>query len=147
MSVRTILGVPFVRFYCSKRNCKELETEKNKYYFGVIVENVLSQFYSIIAKSVEDTANESGYNVVLRNGDDSSEKELRYLKVLKSNRVDGIILTPTGKNAKYINWLIDSGTKVVLLDRLIDGVNCDTVLADDASGAYNAVKYLTEQRL
>lgn len=123
------------------RNLRQKKTNT----IGVIVGNVLSQFYSIIAKSVEDTANKSGYNVILCNGDDNPEKELRYLKVLKSNRVDGIILTPTGKNAKYVNWLIESGTKVVLLDRLIDGVDCDAVLVDNENGAYNAVKHLIVQ--
>jgi DNA-binding LacI/PurR family transcriptional regulator len=119
--------------------------QKKTNTIGVIVGNVLSQFYSIIAKSVEDIANKFGYNVILCNGDDDPEKELKYLKVLKSNRVDGIILTPTGKNAKYINWLIESGTKVVLLDRLINGVDCDSVLVDNENGAYNAVKHLINQ--
>jgi len=123
------------------RNLRQKKTNT----IGVIVGNVLSQFYSIIAKSVEDTANKFGYNVILCNGDDNPEKELKYLKVLKSNRVDGIILTPTGKNAEYVNWLIESGTKVVLLDRLINGVDCDAVLVDNEIGAYNAVKHLTNQ--
>lgn len=112
---------------------------------GVIVGNILSQFYSIIAKSVEDVAQKNGYNMILCNGDDDPQKELKYLKVLKSNRVDGIILTPTGKNAEYVNRLIDSGTKVVLLDRLIEGVNCDAVLVDNETGAYKAVKHLIDQ--
>lgn len=123
---------------------RSLRQEKT-YTIGVVVGNVLSQFYSVIAKSVEDVANKSGYNVILCNGDDNPEKELRYLKVLKANRVDGIILTPTGKNADYVNWLIDSGTKIVLLDRLIDGVECDAVLVDNENGAYKAVKYLIDQ--
>jgi len=41
--------------------------------------------------------------------------------------------------------MIESGTKVVLLDRLIDGVDCDSVLVDNENGAYNAVKHLTNQ--
>ncbi|MDD3657015.1 MAG: LacI family DNA-binding transcriptional regulator [Atribacterota bacterium] len=119
--------------------------QKKTYSIGIIVGNVLSQFYSVIAKSVEDTANKYGYNVILCNGDEDSEKELNYLKILKSNRVDGIILTPTGKNPTYIQHLINSGTKVVLLDRLLEGVNCDAVLVDNAIGAYKAVRHLIEK--
>lgn len=119
--------------------------QNRTYTIGIIVENVLSQFYSIIAKSVEDVANKSGYNLILCNGDESPDKELKYLKLLKSNRVDGIILTPTGKNAEYINGLIESKTKVVLLDRKIDGIDCDAVLVDNKNGAYVAVKHLLEQ--
>jgi DNA-binding LacI/PurR family transcriptional regulator len=119
--------------------------QKKTYTIGIIVGNVLSQFYSVIAKSVEDVANKSGYNVILCNGDDNPEKELRYLKVLKANRVGGIILTPTGKNVDYINGLIDSGMEIVLLDRLIDGVKCDAVLIDNEESAYKAVKHLIDQ--
>lgn len=123
---------------------RSLRQEKT-YSIGIVVGNVLSQFYSVIAKSVEDTANKFGYNTILCNGDENPEKELNYLKVLKSNRVDGIILTPTGKNSEYVNNLISSGTKVVLLDRVIEGVDCDAVLVDNANGAYKAVKYLIDQ--
>jgi DNA-binding LacI/PurR family transcriptional regulator len=94
---------------------------------------------------VEDTANKFGYHTILCNGDENPEKELEYLKVLKSNRVDGIILTPTGKNSEYVQHLINSKTKVVLLDRLIEGVDCDAVLVDNTNGAYKAVKHLIDQ--
>lgn len=123
------------------RNLRQRKTNS----IGVIVGNVLSPFYSIIAKTVEDIANEWDYSTILCNGDENPEKELKYLKILKSNRVDGIILTPTGKNSHYINWMIDSGVKIVLLDRLIKGTNCDAVLVDNENGAYKAVKYLIEQ--
>ena len=123
------------------RNLRQKKTNS----IGIIVGNVLSQFYSVIAKSVEDMANKFGYNTILCNGDENPEKELNYLKVLNSNRVDGIILTPTGKNSEYVQHLINSRTKVVLLDRLIEGVDCDAVLVDNANGAYKAVKHLIDQ--
>ena len=119
--------------------------QKKTNSIGIIVGNVLSQFYSVIAKSVEDMANKFGYNTILCNGDENPEKELNYLKVLKSNRVDGIILTPTGKNSEYVQHLINSRTKMVLLDRLIEGVDCDAVLVDNTNGAYKAVKHLIDQ--
>ena len=123
------------------RNLRQKKTNS----IGVIVGNVLSPFYSIIAKTVEDIANKWGYSTILCNGDENPEKELKYLKILKSNRVDGIILVPTGKNSNYINWMIDSGVKIVLLDRLIKGTDCDAVLVDNENGSYKAVKYLIEQ--
>ena len=83
--------------------------------------------------------------MILCNGDENPEKELSYLKVLKSNWVDGIILTPTGKNSSYIQHLIDSGIKVILIDRLVKGINCDAVLVDNYFGAYKAVNCLIEQ--
>jgi LacI family transcriptional regulator len=112
------------------------------YTIGVIVGNILSNFYSIIAKSIEDTVKKYNYSMILCNGDDDPSEELKYLKILKSNKVDGIILTPTNKNVQYINKIIESGTKVVLIDRLIEGVNCDAVIVDNRNGSYKAIKYL-----
>lgn len=119
--------------------------QKKTNSIGVIVGNVLSQFYSEIAKSVEDTANKFGYNTILCNGDENPKKELQYLRVLKSNRVDGIILVPTGKNLEYIRNLMHTRIKIIFLDRSVEGVKCDTVLVDNSLGAYKAVKHLIGQ--
>ena len=112
---RVLHNYPGVRDKTRKR---VLETIKHLYYevnilardlrqkkthnIGIIVGNVLSQFYSTIAKAVEDVAQKEGYNMILCNSDDSPEKELEYLKVLSSNKIAGINLTPTGKNVDYI---------------------------------------------
>lgn len=154
---RVLSGYPGVREKTKKKVTKitsELNYEvdgiarslrqKKTYKIGVIVGNVLSQFYSTLAKSIEDVANKYGYSVILCNGDDNPEKELKYLKVLRSSRVDGIIIAPTGKNSDYVNNLMQSNIKVVLVDRLIDGVDCDAVVVDNEKGAYTAVKYLTD---
>ncbi|MDD3776503.1 MAG: LacI family DNA-binding transcriptional regulator [Actinomycetota bacterium] len=109
---------------------------------GIIVGNVLSQFYSTLAKAVEDVAIEEGYSLILCNGDDNPQKELKYLRILKANRVDGIILTPTGKNASYIDFLKKSGMQIVLVDRLVPGLENDAVLVDNEKGSYEAIKYL-----
>jgi Transcriptional regulators len=155
---RVLSGFPGVREKTKKKVMKitsELNYEvdgiarslrqKKTFKIGVIVGNVLSQFYTVLAKSIEDIANKYGYSVILCNGDDDSEKELNYLKVLRSSRVDGIIIAPTGKNVGYINNLLQSNIKIVLVDRLIEGVDCDAVLVDNEKGAYTAVKYLIDK--
>ena len=45
------------------RNLRQKKTNS----IGIIVGNVLSRFYSEIAKSVEDTANKFGYHTILCN--------------------------------------------------------------------------------
>ena len=123
---------------------KSLKQERTM-TIGIVLGNILSQFYSIVAKSVEDTASKYGFSTILCNGDDDPAKELKYLKILKSNRVDGIILTPTGKNATYVNKLIKNGTKIVLLDRMIENVSCDAVLVDNLNGSFQAINHLIGQ--
>jgi DNA-binding LacI/PurR family transcriptional regulator len=117
--------------------------ERKTNTIGIIISDVLNPFYSVIAKSVEVIAHKNGYNLILCNSDDDPEKELKYLKVLRSNRVDGILLTSTTcSNSNYINSLLDSDIPIVLMNELIDGVNCDAVVVDNEDAAYKAVKYL-----
>ena len=123
---------------------RSLKNKKTK-IIGVIVGNAKSIFYSTLANYIEEIANKYGYNIILSNSDYCEDKELEHLKVLKTVQVDGIILTPTGKNSKYVNKLLKSGTKVILLDRLIKKVHCDFVKVNNVNGAYLAVKHLIEQ--
>jgi len=119
--------------------------QRKTYTIGLIVGNVLSQFYSTIAKSIEDTARDYGYKTILCNGDDDPVKEMEYLKILRSNKVDGIILTPTGLNRDFIKSTMNAGIQIVLLDRLIDGLDADAVLVDNYEGSYTATKYLLDK--
>jgi LacI family transcriptional regulator len=118
---------------------------KKTHSVGVIVSNVLSPFYSVIAKSVEDAAIRNGYRTILCNGGDNPEKELNYLKVLHENRVDGIILSPTGKNRDYLSYLLGSGIPVVFVDRIVEGIECDTVLVNNREASRGAVEFLFER--
>jgi len=155
---RVINDYPFVREETKKKVLKVIDEthyrvnavarnlrRKKTHSVGVIISNVLSPFYSIIAKAVEDVANKNNYSTILCNGGDSPEKERKYLKVLHENRVDGIILSPTGKNKDYLNYLISSGIPIAFIDRVVEGVNCDTVMVNNREASYNAIDYLIKK--
>jgi DNA-binding LacI/PurR family transcriptional regulator len=123
------------------RNLRRRKTHS----IGVIISNVLSSFYSVIAKAVEDVAIRNMFSTVLCNGGDSPEKELNYLKVLHENRVDGIILSPTGKNRDYLSFLVSSGIPVAVIDRTVKGLECDSVLVNNREASREAVGYMLRQ--
>jgi DNA-binding LacI/PurR family transcriptional regulator len=123
------------------RNLRRRKTHS----IGVIISNVLSSFYSVIAKAVEDVAITNRYSTVLCNGGDDPDKELNYLKVLHENRVDGLILSPTGKNLRYLLFLISSGIPVTVVDRTVEGLQCDTVLVNNREASYRAVRYMLDR--
>jgi DNA-binding LacI/PurR family transcriptional regulator len=79
------------------------------------------------------------------NSDDSQEKEGRYLKLLYSRRVDGVILTVAGYREKEFTKEELSLLKkmnIVLIDREINGMTTLIVKVNNFAGAYSAVKYL-----
>lgn len=114
-------------------------------YIGLIIPDVTNIFFSNIIRGIQDVCEEHGYNVLVVNSDDSQEKEGRYLKLLYSRRVDGVIITVAGyREEKYSEEELSLMKKMrmVLIDREINGLAVPIVKVNNFGGAYSAVKYL-----
>lgn len=111
---------------------------------GFLIPDILNPVHSAIAKAFEDALYTANYSLILGNSDEELEVELSYLKVFLSKEVDGIALTPTGENRRFLFSLVESGKHLLLLDRLLEGMKTDCVLFDNIVGAYQAVRHLIE---
>src|SRR5215470_14371427 len=109
---------------------------------GLLIGDVENSFYSVIAKNVESVATHAGYHIVLCNSNDDAETESQYLQLLEGMRVDGLIITPTGRNRRHLRRLMEKGTVIVQIDRMVDGLNADAVLLDNEAGAMAGVSHL-----
>lgn len=67
-----------------------------------------------------------------------------YYKSISNPTSSGIIVLPdeSPQCAKVINLAVESGVKVVFVDRLIEGVTVSSVMIDNTHGAYQATNYL-----
>lgn len=121
-----------------------LVTKKTK-TIGLLLPDISNAFFAELARGVEDGANCEGYNVILCNTDDDSDKEIQYLNVLKVKHVDGIIfLSAALSNHNEIKELNHKGFPLVVLDRALDVENMMTVYLDNIMGGYIATKHLAE---
>jgi DNA-binding LacI/PurR family transcriptional regulator len=109
---------------------------------GLLIGDVENSFYSVIAKHVESVAKDAGYQIVLCNSNDDPETEKQYLRLLDGMRVDGLVITPTGGNQRHLRRLIEKGTVIVQIDRMVEGLNADAILLDNEEGAMTAVSHL-----
>ncbi len=82
---------------------------------GLIIPDVMNLFFSELARGVEDSADKIGYSLILCNTDNKESKEKKYLKILQSKMVDGIIMTAVENSSG--TYLKDCKTPLVLLDR------------------------------
>jgi LacI family transcriptional regulator len=124
---------------------KSLKLKSTK-TIGLIICDITNPFYPDIVKSIENQANKNDFNIILCNSDYKPEKEIRYLNILIGKRVDGMIITPTGKVPLLKKTLDQNAVPFVLIDikpSLRNRVNC--VYADQEFGAYLAVKHLINQ--
>lgn len=114
-------------------------------YIGLIIPDVTNTFFSNLIRGIQDISEEYGYNVLVVNSDDSQEKEGRYLKLLYSRRVDGVIMTVAGyqeENFPEEELSLLKKMRIVLIDREINGLTTSIVKINNFGGAYSAVKYL-----
>ena len=98
---------------------------KDTKIIGVIVGDTSDPYFASIVRGVEDVARSYGYVVIVCNSDRQPEIELRYLDVLDSYRVDGVIFTGSGLSDEayidnitpYIEHFENRGAAVITMGR------------------------------
>lgn len=129
--------------YVPNQIARSLRTRQTR-MVGLLIGDVENSFYSVIAKNVESVAKDSGYHVVLCNGDDEPAVEREYLKLLEGMHVDALIVTPTSKNRRHLVRLMEAGIVIVQVDRRVEGLEADAILVDNEAGAASAVGHLVD---
>lgn len=59
--------------------------------------------------------------------------------------VDGILLMSVSDEKDHVVEIKNSGIPIVLIDRLINNIDIDAVVVDNATGSYEAVKSLLDK--
>lgn len=109
---------------------------------GLIVSDSSNLFFAFMQTYIEDIFASYGYSIIVSNSHYSLEKELEVLKMLRSKRVDGILIVPENTDSRYMENINRSGIPVVIIERELQGANLDSVLIDNRRGSFNATEYL-----
>jgi LacI family transcriptional regulator len=114
---------------------------------GVIIPNIMNSFFAKVFVGIEAKATECGYHLISCISNESFEKEAKTIELLKSDTLDGIIIslaeeTQIKQEYTHIKNAINEGVPVVMFDRVADTIACDKIVIDDVEGAYRATKHL-----
>lgn len=107
-----------------------------------VIPDITNVFWTTVARGVEDAAHSHGYSVLLCNTDEDLAKQGRYLDVIVSRRVDGVIIAPCDTDAENLRVLRDHHIATVVIDRRVTGWDVDTVYGDSLSGAHALTRHL-----
>lgn len=116
---------------------------------GVIIPDVLAQFFAKSLNGIETTASRLGYKLLICISNESSKKEAESIKTLVNGNVDGIIMslakeTQANKNYDHFKQAIDLKVPIVLFDRVSEALQCDKITINDFEIAGEATKELYE---
>jgi LacI family transcriptional regulator len=115
---------------------------KKTHTIGVVVPDIRNPFFSAIFHEIENYVNPFHYNILLCNTQEDGDEELRYLKILLSRSVDGIIIAPV--SARAVSFMNINKVPYVLVDRKFDEFETDYIGCDHYNGMLEAVNYLIE---
>ena len=110
---------------------------------GLLLEDVANPFSSTLHRAVEDTAKRHGMLVFAGSSDEDPDREREVLGAFVRHRVDGLIVMPAPHHRNGL--LVEQrrqGKPAVIVDRLLDFLDTDSVTADNRVGAREAVRHL-----
>lgn len=123
---------------------RSLKTSRT-HTIGVVAPDLAGDFFMFIAESMNRELTLHGYSIVVSTSRDSEEEEAKRLRHLAERLVDGIVLIPIGSSSTYLPQIFALGIPIVLVDRGLKGCEADQVLADNETGAYEAVRALIRE--
>lgn len=112
---------------------------------GLIISDITNPFFPQVVRGAEDSAFQHGYLLITFNTDDQAEREKQILSLLRSRRVDGVLLVvaPSADgDVSHIRKTEESGIPIVCLDRIPPGVALDSVSVDNVAAAQLCVRHL-----
>ncbi|MDR2019755.1 MAG: LacI family transcriptional regulator [Treponema sp.] len=108
---------------------------------AILAPELSNDFFMTMAEGMERELNARGYTLLVASSANSVEEEKKWTAMLTGRMVDGIVVIPAGSRGEH---LTGRGVPVVLVDRLVEGIDLDAVLSDNEEGAYRLTRALLE---
>ncbi len=117
---------------------------------GIIVPMADRNFFASIIRGIEEIVNDAGYNVIICQSNDSTEKEKSNINTLLESQVDCIMASYAKSTTNFDHYkrIIERDVPLILFDRLhesLESLDVDAVVIDDYLGAYKATQHLIDQ--
>ncbi len=113
---------------------------------GMVVTDITDPFFAQMIRGAEDAARQHGYLLTIFNTDDEFQREEEVFSLLRSRRVDGIllVLAPTKRTRTHLKKTIEAKIPVVCLARIPSGFSVDSVSIRNREGARTGVRHLID---
>ncbi|PLR84874.1 LacI family DNA-binding transcriptional regulator [Bacillus sp. V33-4] len=136
---KRVLAVIEETGYVPNEYAKSLRTKKTK-VVGVVLPKISTETASRLVDGIDKILADEGYQILLTNTNLEPEKEIEYLKLLKSRNVDGVILSATNINDELLKEIENLNIPFVAVGQEIPDVS--TVVFDDFYAAKEMAELL-----
>lgn len=114
---------------------------------GIMISRINRPFISSLISGIEESARQSGYNVIISQSNDKYENEVSNAKVLFDSQIGGLIVSLAMETTDFSHFqqFVDIGVPIVFVDRVPDNFSSYRVIIDNYSAGYEATKHLIDQ--
>lgn len=130
--------------YRYNRFARALRTNRSG-LIGIVVADVANNFFGRMARYVENEASKAGYQLIVANFDEQLDKMVNTVETLASIPVDGMIITPISNSRELLDKLKEHDMPFVQIDRFVEGLDADYVVADNFQGGQLLTRLLVER--
>lgn len=110
---------------------------------GFIPGDIQNPFFARVAHDIDVQLRDSHHNLLIASSEENLKQERELLDSLCALNVRGLIVAPASAEGNdHLQRLAAEGYPLVLIDRAVPDVACDTISVDNARGAHEAVSYL-----
>ena len=131
--------------YRRNENARSLRPGQRTGLIGVVITNASNPYYAEMQLGVEEELAKNGMRMLIGNSGDDTDRERLLVQDFVGWHVDGLVLVPSGSDARHLNSRALDGKPIVLASRRLPGLEVDTVLIDDVGGSREGTaRLLTE---
>ena len=112
---------------------------------GVVIPELNNIFCAEIITGMEDILRSHGYATIVCDCRTDKKLEQEAVEFLIRRRVDGIINMPVDETGAHLKRFQKTGKPIVLIDRKIQEIPCDSVLVDNKKAAEDAMQLFIEK--
>ncbi len=131
--------------YSPNQLARQLRTGRGR-TIGLVLPSVANPFWGFVARYVEATAQELGYQILLGNAERDTSREARYVETLVNSGVQGVIFGSSPVSLDHLAGFASRGLQVVVFDRTLGGAGewvVGSVEIDNGMAARLAISHLT----
>ncbi len=109
---------------------------------ALLVQDLSNDYSAAVLRALDDATRERGVMVLSASLDEEETRERDLVSDLINRRVDGLVMMPTADSQAYLQPDLRAGFAVVAIDRPTRHAAADSVVVDNAGGAYDGTAHL-----
>jgi LacI family transcriptional regulator, repressor for deo operon, udp, cdd, tsx, nupC, and nupG len=110
----------------------------------VVAPRLTNPVFAQVLRGVDDELTQSGYGIIVANLDNQTEREVRYVDLVLSRQVDGVLLMNGRIPQNSKRSMADAGLPMVAMCSAVPGGVIPNIVVQDREASRKAAEYLVQ---